>query len=240
MVIPQEDQELNKLIDKTSEVLYAQIVERIRMWIIKGYLKEGDILPSERDLAQMFGVSRMPVSQALKILEFLGVVQQVRGNGICVKNIDMHQLLNKIGFLMLDPQQGLHDLFEARQAIEVQAAKLACKRRTQEDLDAMEDALLEMERNIVMKKNVNNASIRFHSSLITASHNDVLNKVNDFLMELLRYSRQESFKERGRQDAALAYHSRIFQAIKERDEESAGAAMGEHLYELNSSLPVGG
>ncbi len=79
MGIPPEEQELNKLMDKSSEVLYAQIVERIRVWIIKGYLKEGDTLPSERELAQMFDVSRMPVSQALKILEFLGVVQHIRG-----------------------------------------------------------------------------------------------------------------------------------------------------------------
>jgi len=142
MGIPPEEQELNKLMDKSSEMLYTQIVERIRMWIIKGYLKEGDTLPSERDLAQMFDVSRMPVSQALKILEFLGVVQHVRGKGVCVKKIDMHQLLNNIGFLMLDPQRGLPDLFEARRAIEVHAAKLASQRRTKADLDAMEDALL--------------------------------------------------------------------------------------------------
>jgi GntR family transcriptional repressor for pyruvate dehydrogenase complex len=236
MKIPQEDQELDKQVNKASDVLYIQIVERIRTWVVKGYLKEDDVLPSERDLAQMFGVSRMPVSQALKVLEFLGVIQQVRGKGICVKKIDIHQLLNNIGFLILDPQQGLHDLFEAREAIEVQAAKLACKRRTQEDLDAMQDALLEMERNIVMQKNVKNASIRFHSALITASKNEVLAKVNDFLMELLRYSRQKSLKEVTSQDSAHMYHKKIFEAIREQNEADASRAMTEHLHVLDISL----
>ena len=239
MGIPLEEQELNKLMDKSSEMLYTQIVERIRMWIIKGYLKEGDTLPSERDLAQMFDVSRMPVSQALKILEFLGVVQHVRGKGVCVKKIDMHQLLNNIGFLMLDPQRGLPDLFEARRAIEVHAAKLASQRRTKADLDAMEDALLEMERNIVMQKSVDKASMRFHSALIAAADNDVLVKVNDFLAELLMFSRQKSLKDASRQDVAVTYHKRIFQAILEQNETQAGSAMDEHLRELLASINSG-
>lgn len=239
MGIPPEEQELNKLMDKSSEMLYTQIVERIRMWIIKGYLKDGDTLPSERDLAQMFDVSRMPVSQALKILEFLGVVQHVRGKGVCVKKIDMHQLLNNIGFLMLDPQRGLPDLFEARRAIEVHAAKLASQRRTKADLDAMEDALLEMERNIVMQKSVDKASMRFHSALIAAADNDVLVKVNDFLAELLMFSRQKSLKDASRQDVAVTYHKRIFQAILEQNETQAGSAMDEHLRELMASINSG-
>jgi GntR family transcriptional repressor for pyruvate dehydrogenase complex len=224
---------LTPLADGTSDVFYAQIVEHIRMWILSGHLKENDVLPSERELAQMFGVSRMPVSQALKILEFLGVIQKVRGKGICVKKIDVHKLLNNIGFLILDPQRGLEDLFEVRQAIEVKAAKLASKRRTQEDLDAMEDALLEMERNILMEKSVRNASIRFHTSLINATHNDVLIKVNDFLMELLRYSRKMSLKEVTIQDRALKCHLRIFHEIKMQNEIAAGEAMEEHLLELS-------
>jgi GntR family transcriptional repressor for pyruvate dehydrogenase complex len=216
-------------------VLYSQIVERIRLWIIKGYLKKGDILPSERELAEMFGVSRMPVSQALKILEFLGVVHHVRGKGICIKDIDINHVLNNIGFfLIMDPQRGLHDLYEAREAIEIQAARLAARRRTQEDLDAIEDALLEMERNIIMEKDVKNASLRFHSAIIKASGNDVLIKVNEFLMEWLKYSREKSLKEVSNQDDALKYHRQIFLAIQEQNEDRAGAAMREHLIKLSS------
>ena len=239
MIIPPEDQELNKLIDKNSEVLYAQIVERIRMWILKGYLKEGDTLPSERELAQMFEVSRMPVSQAIKILEFLGVVQQIRGKGVCVKNIDIHQLLNNIGFLMLDPHRGLQDLYEVREAIEIQAARLAAQRRSQEDITNMEDALLEMERNIILKRDVKDASLRFHSAIIAASGNDVLIKVNDFLMELLIYSREEGLKNSGRQDVAQTSHKRILQAIKEQNGDEAVAAMQEHLREMIAFIKAG-
>lgn len=229
---PQEEQEL-KLSDNNSEVLYSQIVERIRMWIMKGYIKEGEVLPSERELAQLFKVSRMPVSQAIKILEFLGVVKYIRGKGVCVQQIDIKHLLNNIGFLVLDPQSGLKDLLEAREAIEIQAVKLAAQRRTKEDLDIMEDALLEMERNITMKKDVSNASMRFHSAIIVASGNDVIVKINEFLKALLLFSRQKSLREITQQDIALRQHKQIYQAIKKQDADEAVCMMFEHLRELN-------
>jgi len=231
LLIPQEEQEL-KLSDKNSEVLYSQIVERIRMWIMKGYIKEGEVLPSERELAQLFNVSRMPVSQAIKILEFLGVIKYIRGKGVCVQQIDIKHLLNNIGFLVLDPQSGLKDLLEAREGIEIQAVRLATQRRTKEDLDMMEDALLEMERNITMKKDVGNASMRFHSAIIVASGNDVIVKINEFLMALLLFSRQKSLREITEQDIALRQHKRIYQAIKEQDVDEAVSVMLEHLREL--------
>ncbi|WP_371362074.1 HTH-type transcriptional regulator LutR [Sporomusa rhizae] len=231
--IPQEEQELNKLTGN-SEVLYGQIVERIRMWIMKGYIKEGEVLPSERELAELFNVSRMPVSQAIKILEFLGVVKYIRGKGVCVQQIDIKHLLNSIGFLVLNPKSGLKDLLETREAIEIQAVRLAAQRRTKNDLETMEDALLEMERNITMKKDVSNASIRFHTAIIVAAGNDVIVKVNEFLMALLLFSRQKSLKEIAQQDIALCSHKRIYQAIEEQNSDEAVRAMLEHLRELKT------
>ena len=135
--------------------------------------------------------------------------------------------------MIIDPGRGNVDLFEARSAIEVYAAQLAAKRRTAEDLDNMQDALLEMERNIHMKKDVNHASMRFHTALIAASKNEVLMKINEFLMDVLNFSRQEFLKESTQQDAALAQHRKIFQAIKFADAEAAAAEMQAHLYVVN-------
>ncbi|MCR6544567.1 FadR/GntR family transcriptional regulator [Dehalobacterium formicoaceticum] len=234
--IPDEELELNKMTKKNSEMLYFQVVERIREWIMKGYLKEGDILPSERELAQMLNVSRMPVSQALKILEFLGAIQYVRGKGVIVKKIDINYLLSNIGFLLFDPENSLHDLFEARDAIEIKAVQLAVQNRTKKDMDIMEDAIMEMERNIIMKKDVGNASIRFHSAIIAASGNDIIIKINEILMEPLKYSRKLSLKEILQQNTALSYHKELFQAIKEQDVEKATLAMHEHLCDLHNAI----
>lgn len=60
----------------------------------------------------------MPIREALKVLKFLGVVQNIRGSGYVVRQIDIKQVLNNINFLLIDPISGLHELFEVREEIE--------------------------------------------------------------------------------------------------------------------------
>jgi GntR family transcriptional repressor for pyruvate dehydrogenase complex len=222
-------QSLERVIDKSSDALYVQIVGCIRKGILEGHLKEGDMLPSEREMAQIFDVSRVPVREALKILEFLGAVQHVRGKGVFVKKIKMSHVLDNIKFIMPDPVHTLIDLFEAREAIEAQAVRLAAQRRTDEDIDAIETAIIEMEQNMIMGKEVCMASIKFHSAIIAAAHNEVMAKIDEFLSDLLIFSRQQSLKDRDRHEIALGYHKQILQKIKEQDAEGAAAAMKEHL-----------
>ncbi|OXS28803.1 MAG: hypothetical protein BCS36_05905 [Desulfovibrio sp. MES5] len=227
--IPEESRKLNKLSDQNSGVLYIQVLEKIRLWILNGYVKEGEYLPSERELAALFDVSRMPVTQALKILEFLGVVCFVRGKGFCVKNIDLHHIINCIGFMVLPAQNSINDIQEVRESIEVQAATLAALRRTDEDLAEAEGALAEMEARCARGDNVAEASLRFHGALVRASHNDVLVKVNDFLLELLRSTRLETLRDKAQLDLAIAQHRGILKAVTERNSEKAGTLMREHL-----------
>lgn len=216
---------------KPAESLYAQIVERIRQWIQNGHLKESDPLPSERELATMFNVSRVPVREALKSLEFLGAVQRVRGKGVFVKKVSMNQVLDNVDFLMPDPAIALHELFEAREAIECQAARLAAARRTDKDIALMEDAIDAMERNIFRNRDVEvlETSGRFHSALMGAAHNIVLHKVNDFIAALFAYARQQVLMDSRDQKSALHYHKKILRAIAAEDADGAVEVMRKHL-----------
>ncbi|MDD5170205.1 MAG: GntR family transcriptional regulator, partial [Syntrophales bacterium] len=128
-------------ITRASEVhavrLYEIIVERIKRMILEGELKAGDRLPSERELADMFQVSRVPVREALKILEFMEILQHVRGDGIYLKSVGVNDLLSKMDFMVETSSDIISDLFEARGALEVKAVELAAIRRTDADLQAM-------------------------------------------------------------------------------------------------------
>lgn len=237
MAIPiNQLQTLNKS-HKAADALYAQIVARIQQWVREGDLKEGDPLPSERELADVFDVSRVPVREALKTLEFLGVVQHVRGKGVIVKRVTINHILSHIEFLLVDPLSTLQDLFEVREAIEVQAAGLAAKRRTKEDIDEMDNALIETELHILRNREIDNASLRFHTALITAAHNNISLKVNESLLDVLRYSRQATLKNRKQRMASLRAHRRIFDAVRDQDTEAAKVAMIDHLREVGSTIP---
>lgn len=229
MPILYSHQPIEKIIDKSSDALYVQIVERIRQWIRTGQLKEGDQLPSERELAEMFDVSRVPVREALKILEFLGAVQHVKGKGVFVQKIDVNQVIGSIDFLMSDPVHTLFDLFEARETIEVQATHLAALRRTDEDIMAIKAAIVEMEQNIEIGLDVSEASGKFHAAVIAAAHNVVISKIYGLLADLLSYSRHQSLKNPERHEIALGYHKQILQNIVDGDAEAAVTVAKEHL-----------
>jgi GntR family transcriptional repressor for pyruvate dehydrogenase complex len=158
MAITVSRQQLLDKSNKAADALYAQIVGRIRQWVREGKLKEDELLPSERELAAVFNVSRVPVREALKTLEFLGVVQRVRGKGVAVKRVTINHVLSHIEFLLVDPLSTLQDLFEVREALEVQAAGLAAIRRTNKDIEEMDGALIETELHVLHNRQINDAS----------------------------------------------------------------------------------
>ena len=216
-------------LDRGSDSLYKQIVELLREQILNGTLKEGDVLPSERELALRFDVSRVPVREALKILEYLGVVRHVRGKGVFVQRADLGHFLSTVGPMMMETPNVLSDLFDIRLILETHAAALAARLCTSDDLAAMEKDLLEMDEGIRSGQHVEEASLNFHSRILTASHNQVLQMVNKFLEQLQHHSRRHSLWNRERQEEALHYHQNIFAKIRARDPEGAANAMRDHL-----------
>jgi GntR family transcriptional regulator, transcriptional repressor for pyruvate dehydrogenase complex len=222
-------QPLDRMAVKKTDALYGQIFSRIRQWIREGQLQEGDPLPSERELAEEFGVSRVPVREAMKILEFLGAIQRIPGRGVFVKKIGVSNIVDSIDFMMLDTNHTLLDLFEAREGIEIQAAFLAAQRRTEVDLADLETAIQEMERKFRRGEDFAEASMSFHSAVLVASHNLAIVQINRFLADWLRYLRRQYLKGARTSEAGLHDHRAIAETIRLRDSAGASRAMQEHL-----------
>lgn len=104
-------------LDRNNKTLYGQIADILRERIMSGEFKPGDILPSERELAEEMQVSRIPVREAMKSLEYLGVVKQIRGKGVLVQTADLSNILKVVGPLVttITPQI-LLNLFDFRLA----------------------------------------------------------------------------------------------------------------------------
>ncbi|MDQ0204498.1 FadR/GntR family transcriptional regulator [Pectinatus haikarae] len=219
---------------------YHKIVEDIKASIVDGTLKTGMKLPSERDLAAQFGVSRVPVREALKTLEFMGIVQHIRGNGVYIRSVDIHDLLQHIEFAVQndsdDIKQTLNELFEVREAIEVKAAQLAAAHRTEKDLQILRNAVFAMECDIKANRNHKQSSMDFHSGIIDAAQNKILSSINKTLLNLLWLSRQKSAEISGRGPIALEFHRKLFKAIQDKNTSSAGELMKEHLGQAKRAL----
>lgn len=208
--------------------LYRQIADQIARLITSGELARGARLPSERDLAVQLGVSRPSVREALIALEVAGKVDVRVGSGIYVAT--------GRPALVLSPAsegEGPFEHLRARHLIEGEIAKLAAREARAEDLKAIRDALLEMQRERRRGANGDEADRHFHLAIARASHNSVLVSVVQDLWDRGRgalWKRMEDHFQTPRLRAAVTRdHHAILEALERKDGRDARRAMHAHL-----------
>jgi len=222
---------------------YEYVIDSIKGMIARGELKCGEKIPSERELAERFHVSRVPIREALKILEYMGILDSSRGDGTYVRNITVEDLIGKMDFALTATADTLIDLVEMRINLESFAAYRAATFRTAEDIEAIRSTILEMrEAKKVLTENEENVdklrrlSQQFHFELVKAAHNSVLISIYENLYELLDISRQFTIDSSGISYDSILAHEALLNKIVEKDAEGARESMEGHLAEVRIRL----
>ena len=208
--------------------LYEEVAARLREFIDAEELKPGDRLLSERDLAQRLGVSRTSVRQALTALRVAGLVDIRHGDGVYLLR-SPEDVVPSLAEELLQSHAQLPAIIEVREALETQTARLAARRRSDDDLAQMRDALRDMAAAIERGDDGADADVRFHGAITKASHNEVLAGLMDQLADVIDQTRRASLSRPGRPPKSLLAHEKIVQAIAEQDEDGAARAMLDHL-----------
>ena len=222
---------------------YEYVIDSIKGMIARGELKCGEKIPSERELADRFNVSRVPIREALKILEYMGILDSSRGDGTYVRNITVEDLIGKMDFALTATTDTLIDLTEMRINLESFAAYRAALHRTDEDIEAIRGTILDMR---TAKKNLHESdenvdllrrlSQQFHLELVKAAHNSVLTSIYENLYELLDISRQFTISTSGISYDSILAHEALLNKIIEQDAEGARESMEGHLAEVRLRL----
>ena len=220
--------------------VYAEVAAQIHRLIAEGRLKPGDRLPGERELAEVFGVSRTSVRDAIRVLETRGLVEPRHGEGTRVKQIPIDAIVSPLADAVASSKDLAADLFDMRKMLEPPLARAAALRATDADVRALE-AIVDRQRTRVAAGEVaideDNA---FHYGIATAAKNRVLLRTMDVLMDLLRESRVRSLQGPGRAEISLEGHGRILDAVRRRDPEGAAESMRAHIEEIETILfPAG-
>lgn len=209
------------------------VIDQIKTAIQKGEFLPGDKLPPERDLAKQFSVSRGVVREAISVLESKGVVEVKPGKGVFLSTNPQEDLFELLNSLVENENSSLIELLELRQSIESQAAYYAAQRRTQRELDKIEDALNKLEACFLEGKVAAEEDFQFHMAVAEASHNSMmvhtLRLIADVIIQGLYEARSDALLIPGQAKIAMEEHKKIFQAIKDKDPESARNAMINHL-----------
>ncbi|MBI2880701.1 MAG: FadR family transcriptional regulator [Candidatus Tectomicrobia bacterium] len=209
--------------------VYEAIVTQVQDLIAQGQLKSGDRLPPERDLVEAFNVSRASVREAICVLESLGLVESRVGSGTYVRTSRVENLIQPLALAILQEQDNLREIFEARRLIEPYLAGLAAERATEEEKSELE-AIVKRHGQLVSRGETGaEADVEFHLTIARVARNQVLLRLIDGIHDLLRKTRDPGFQTGGRPKRSFHGHSKVLQAILRGDTQTARAAMDEHL-----------
>jgi len=225
---------LFKPVKKTR--VYEEIVAKIKDMIDKGRFKTGDQLPVERELAEVFRVSRSSVREAIRSLESQGLLQSRQGNGTYIVRQPIEMLVNPLASVISSEKDGQRELFEMRRLIEPQLAYLAAERATEEEISLMEKTLDLQEQEISKGETGKEIDKNFHYILASAAKNRFLLNIMDNSMSIFTESRDNFLQVEGRPEKSVLRHRQVLDAIKAGDPEAAAKIMREHLVDIESSL----
>jgi DNA-binding FadR family transcriptional regulator len=215
--------------------LYQDIVAQIQRLLADGRLKPGQQLPSERELSELFQVSRASVREAIRALESMGFVEIRSGEGTYVAST-VDSLLSPVAFTIRQHRDAFREIFEARRIVEPEIAALAAERASPLEVERLEAILREQARQIARGEIGVEADSAFHSILAQAARNKVFLRLNVAMVENLREVRERSLQADGRPARSLAGHREILKAIRAKDPAKARKAMLKHLEAIERNI----
>jgi len=210
-----------------------KIIRQIRNLITTGQLVSGDRLPSERKLVEKLGVSRKHVRDAIQKLEFYGILKTLPQSGTVVSGLGITALEGLITDVLRLEKSDFSSLVETRMIMETSSASLAAKRRTKDDILAIQKALEAYENKIKRGDLAVEEDLMFHLTITRASKNSVLNSLMTIItpdiissfVELEVCSEEQTVK-------VINEHRLILQHIIEQNEEEASRSMHLHLQDI--------
>ncbi len=215
------------------EKLSEQISRQLLAAITSDYYREGDRLPPERDLADMFQASRVAVREALMALATKGILTVEQGRGSTVNPRSQWNVLDAGLFMLQNGELAFDQLNEVRRVLEPEMAAMAAQRATPELLQEMAAFMTHPAPDSVEQHVEYDTS--FHLAIAQATQNTVLLILMSSITELLRESRRRTFRVEGELERAWECHRQIYAAIAAHDPDDARRAMAEHMEQVRQA-----
>jgi GntR family transcriptional repressor for pyruvate dehydrogenase complex len=219
--------------------LFEEIVDRIAGAIRAAEYGPGDVLPSERELMQTFGVGRSVVREALFALQRMGLVEVRSGTRARVTAPTPQRLIAELSGtvkVLLNEETGIRNLQDVRSFFEIGLARYAALHATADDLARVERALAANEAAIGRIKAFAETDVAFHYEIALIRRNPIFPAIHEAIVAWLREQRLTALKAQERDEVfrrAYAAHAAIFEAIAACDPDRAERAMEAHLAEVS-------
>lgn len=212
-----------------------KIISQIRSLITSGEISPGDKLPSERKLAEHLGVGRAQVRDAIRKLEFYGILKTLPQSGTVVAGIGIVALEGLITDVLQVEDSDFKSLVETRVLLEKESSRLAAIRRSDDDIVQLQNALTAYRQKIESGQSGVEEDLLFHIKIAEASKNNVLKSLMMIITPDI-VTNFISFKVCNESNNAktLAEHDLILNHIIDQNPEEASIAMINHLQDVSN------
>jgi len=229
----------SKKISEGSDRVSHRIVQRLQEMISKGELKTGSFLPSERELASQFLVSRSSVREALSTLEALGFVSCEPGKRARLLGAAGKED-NVVVRWRYASRFNEKDVYELRLLLDASAAKLAAGKATAKMLGELSACLTRM-KDAVRQKDLLAAALedfRFHDIIVVFSGNRLFKEIHDMNRDAILESQKLPFAHHDRLWEPVQEHEQILRALEQRDPDGASYLMQLHIIRASERLGI--
>ena len=210
-----------------------KIIRQIRELIISGYLRPGDKLPSERKLSEKLGVGRTYIRDAIKKLEFVGILQTLPQSGVVVHGVDMTAMEGLFSNIMKIEKPDFYSLVETRVLMEKFCVQQAAIRRTDEDIVGIKEALEKYKSRVENNLSAVNEDFLFHLRIAEASHNSVIKTMMLIILpDIIKIYIREKVCDEDSKLQGIRGHEAILKAIVDRDGNQAEKHIMDHLQDV--------
>lgn len=216
-----------------------QIISQIRELIFSGRLSPGDRLYPEASLMEQFGVSKQSLKEALRALEYIGLLEIKKGvgGGAYVVEMDREVIREVLASFLFFKKPTVHNLSEVRMIVEPYTARLAAERITEQYLERL--GMLVAEDRMESKEydsRCREIDMEFHRGIAIATRNPILELVVDFIETIMMDLKKVIKPDTPFSLAVIEGHRRIFDALQNRDPKKASEEMERHLIEVENCL----
>jgi DNA-binding FadR family transcriptional regulator len=225
-----DDARLITPIKKTR--IAEEVADRIRVLMLDGTFPPGEPLPSERHLAERFGVSRGSIRDALRTLETIGLLETRHGQGTFPHELSVDRLVAPLASVMAYRSDLQDELLDVRRMFEPAVARAAALRATDEDLADLQRILDVQRQKLKSSQSAIAEDTAFHAILARATRNRVVMSIMATLNDLLVESRTQSLQQKGRPARSIDGHESVVAALRRKDPEGASQAMYNHIDQI--------
>lgn len=225
----------------SDKEIISRTLSQIISLIEKRNYDPGERLPSERELAERFKVGRGVVREALSVLENLRYLKRKRGSGVYLTStpelmsMETLSLFSELGINLT--KEKITQSLEVKSLIEVQAILLACARRTQKQIDELQNIVERFDAAIAGSgESIADLDYEFHMALFKATQNTVLTQmVNPFYI-MSAHRREVFFSDKERCVISNQQHHKLLDCLRNQDAEEAQRVMLDHIGRGESGL----